>query len=59
MAMVGHMSAAMVRHYTHISNQAARKAVELLDKAAERTPLVEVFVEKQESRQVAAPKLLN
>lgn len=58
-AMVGHMSAAMVRHYTHISNQAARKAVELLDKAAERTPFVEVFVEKQESRQAAAPKLLN
>jgi len=30
-AMVGHMSIAMVRHYTHISNNAARNAVELLD----------------------------
>jgi len=59
MAMVGHMSAAMTDHYTHISNQAARKAVELLDRAAERPPFVEVFVEEQESRQVAAPKLLN
>ena len=31
-AMVGHMSAAMIRHYTHISNRAARQAVELLDR---------------------------
>jgi integrase len=30
-AMVGHMSTAMVRYYTHISNHAARTAVELLD----------------------------
>jgi integrase len=28
---VGHMSARMVRHYTHVSSGAARKAVELLD----------------------------
>jgi integrase len=28
---VGHMSARMVRHYTHVSGGAARKAVELLD----------------------------
>lgn len=28
---VGHISARMVRHYTHISSGAARKAVELLD----------------------------
>jgi integrase len=28
---VGHMSARMVRHYTHFSSGAARKAVELLD----------------------------
>src|ERR1035441_10050897 len=32
MAMVGHMRAAMTRHYTHISNRAAREAVELLNK---------------------------
>lgn len=30
-AMVGHISARMVRYYTHISNRAAREAVELLD----------------------------
>jgi intergrase/recombinase len=29
---VGHLSAKMVRHYTHVSSGAARKAVELLDK---------------------------
>ena len=28
---VGHMSARMVRHYTHVTSGAARKAVELLD----------------------------
>ena len=31
MAMVGHMSEAVTRHYTHISNRAARHVVELLD----------------------------
>jgi len=30
-AMVGYMSETMVNHYTHISNKAARNAVELLD----------------------------
>jgi integrase len=30
-ALVGHMSARMIRHYTHISSGAARRAVELLD----------------------------
>jgi len=58
-AMVGHMSGAMVRHYTHISNQAARRAVELLDKAPVEKPFVEVFVENQESRQAEVCKLLN
>jgi integrase len=32
MAMVGHMSATMTRRYTHISNNAAREAVGLLDR---------------------------
>jgi len=32
-ARVGHMSARMVRYSTHISNRAAREAVELLDKS--------------------------
>ena len=32
-AMVGHMSTRMVRYYTHISNLAARTAVELLNNA--------------------------
>jgi len=46
-SMVGHLSAKVTRHYTHISSQAARQAVELLDsdrrlsvntKAAMRVP---------------------
>ncbi len=58
-AMVGHMSAAMVRHYTHICNQAARKAVELLDKKPVESSFVEDFVEEKRSRQSAASKSLN
>jgi integrase len=37
---VGHMSARMVRHYTHVSSGAARKAVELLDSDPILTPAV-------------------
>jgi integrase len=38
---VGHMSARMVRHYTHVSSGAARKAVELLDSDPILTPATE------------------
>jgi integrase len=58
MAMVGHMSAAMTRHYTHISNRAAREAVELLDKP-EITVFVEKFVEDAEIQQNGDCKLVN
>jgi integrase len=34
MSMVGHMSAEMTKHYTHISDKAQRQAVELLDQPA-------------------------
>lgn len=57
-AMAGHMSAAMTRHYTHISNRAAREAVELLDKP-ETAPFVEEFVEAVEIQQESARNLLN
>lgn len=57
-AMVGHMSSAMVRYYTHISNRAARDAVELLDKP-QSSPFVGNFVGKEENRQSAASKRLN
>lgn len=43
MAMVGHMSETMTRRYTHISNTAARQAVELLDRP-ERVRFVGDFV---------------
>ena len=57
-AMVGHMSAAMVRYYTHISNRAAREAVELLDR--KQVPVCEEFCEgglRPSSSEAA--KLLN
>jgi hypothetical protein len=56
--MVGHMSSAMVRHYTHISNRAAREAVELLDKAG--TPsFVGKFVGQEKKEVAIASKSLN
>ena len=58
-AMVGHMSPEMTRYYTHISRQAARAAVELLDRKSTESRFVETFVEKQETRQAQAAKLLN
>jgi integrase len=57
-AMVGHMSAGMVRYYTHISNRAARTAVELLDNAGPST-FVGNFVGKLESTEESNVKLLN
>lgn len=60
-AMVGHMSARITRHYTHISNDAARRAVELLDRKS--SGFVDVFVdvakEGGETAGANAPKLLN
>ena len=53
--MVGHMSAKVTRHYTHISSQAARQAVELLDPAR----FVENFVEKTANAENEQSKLLN
>ena len=43
---VGHLSARMVRHYTHISSGAARKAVELLDRDSILAPMVPTTEEK-------------
>jgi integrase len=54
-AMVGHMSAAVTRRYTHISSQAARQAVELLNRPA----FVEDFVDEPGIAKNGAPKLLN
>ncbi len=57
-SMVGHMSAKMTRYYTHISSQAARQAVELLDQPR----IVGKFVGKLENsndQKLEASKLLN
>lgn len=56
-SMVGHLSAKVTRHYTHISSQAARNAVELLD--SKSTAFVGKFVGKSESTENDKPKLLN
>ena len=57
-AMVGHMSTRMVRYYTHISNRAARTAVELLDNASPG-PFVGNFVGKPETAEESNAKSLN
>jgi len=43
---VGHMSSRMVRHYTHVSSGAARKAVELLDSDSILTPMAQTSEQK-------------
>lgn len=58
MAMVGHMRAAVTRHYTHISNRAARQAVELLDRP-EMVSFVGVLVGERESEMARVSKVLN
>jgi integrase len=57
-AMVGHMSSAMVRYYTHISNRAAREAVELLDDRG-TGPFVGNLVGKPGTAEQPEVKLLN
>src|SRR5262249_16470170 len=54
-SMVGHMSDAVTKRYTHISSQAQRQAVELLD-SANRDSFVGNFVGKSEAGKT---KLLN
>jgi integrase len=56
-SMVGHVSDAITKHYTHISQNAARQAVEKLDRI--RPGFVEVFVEKIPVAHEESPKLLN
>jgi hypothetical protein len=58
-AMVGHMSSAMVRYYTHISNSAAREAVEILDQMRKSPPLVGVLVGESPIGVESKRKLLN
>jgi integrase len=56
-AMVGHMGDAITRHYTHISANAARTAVEKLDRI--RPGFVDVFVDDPNDVVKSRPKLLN
>jgi len=58
-AMVGHMTPQMVRYYTHISGNAVRDAVEMLDRLRETPQFVDVFVDESQKLEPAAAKLLN
>jgi hypothetical protein len=58
-AMVGHMSPAMVRYYTHISAQAARQAVEMLEKVRGSAQFVDVFVDASLGQQEKAAKSME
>ena len=44
-AVVGHMSAQMTRHYTHISESAARKMAERMDEFRKQNRFEPVFVD--------------
>ena len=55
-AMVGHMSPEMVRYYTHISGNAARQAVEMLEKERTAPRFADTFADAPDS---SDPKLLN
>ena len=57
-AMVGHMSDRMIRHYTHISNRAAREAVELLN-FGRSSPFVGNLVGKTDGAEESVSKSLN
>jgi hypothetical protein len=57
--MVGHMSPAMVRYYTHISGNAARQAVEMLEKSRNMPQFVDVLVDDSANHAGEASKLLN
>jgi integrase len=50
-SMVGHMSAKVTEHYTHISTNAARAAVELLEKIHPQHQFVDEFVDVTEGQE--------
>ena len=58
-ALVGHMSDAVTKHYTHISDKVARAAVERLDKIPQTPTFVDEFVDARQDSERAASKLLN
>jgi len=55
-AAVGHMGDAITKHYTHISNDVARNAVEKLEAIRKAPHFVDVLVDVAEGEK---PKLLN
>lgn len=58
-AMVGHMSPAMVRYYTHISGSAARQAVEKLEGFRNPAHFGDIFGDAAKVQQQSTSKMLN
>jgi integrase len=58
-AAVGHMSDAITDHYTHISANVARAAVEKLEQIRKTPHFVDVFVDESRRAVELKPKLLN
>lgn len=58
-ATVGHMGDEITRHYTHISTNAARLAVEKLEQIRKAPQFVDVFVDAPPDGVQSVPKRLN
>ncbi|HZR32052.1 MAG TPA: site-specific integrase [Terriglobales bacterium] len=58
-AIVGHMSDAITKHYTHISDKVSRSAVEMLDKIRERSNFVDTFADVPLPIETISAKLLQ
>ncbi|MGB8781811.1 MAG: site-specific integrase [Terriglobales bacterium] len=56
---VGHLSDAITAHYTHVSANVARAAVEKLEQIRKTPHFVDVFVDERRSAVESKPKLLN
>jgi integrase len=57
--LVGHMSSAVTRHYTHISDNVARAAVEKLDSIRQGPCFVDKFVDETAHAEIGSSNLLN
>jgi hypothetical protein len=57
--LVGHVSDAVTKHYTHISENAKRLAVEKLNTLRQVGNFVDVLVDEAPKSETVASKLLN
>ena len=57
--LVGHVSDAVTKHYTHISENARRLAVEKLDMLRQAGNFVDVLVDASPTSEIVGSKFLN